>query len=582
MALPLASFDERCRCREHGRARSAPPFGIGLGIGLFLVGTPVIERIVNRSWTNTTIAPLDMGLLFVTGVAAATIAALLPARSLSNTSVLSALAGRRPIRPVRARTVTAGVICFVSGLFLLAVATAAADGSNGNNGNLFAFVAVLGGVGVLAGMCLASPLAITASTAVVSKLGASWRLSGRSLYRTRWRSAAVVTAIGVAGAFAVAGASVASNMDSNGDGATDLPRNVVLLRTNNSTNVSTIDSAVLRDVRDVVGPSAESMVYGLDVTAPTDDQLNDAYPDEFDSEPFANIVTPYEIEIADDELLDGMGLSATDRAALDEVGALTLWANYVSDDPSAPIEAPTIPSRLITGDGEIEFDAVGMQDPFTSRNGVNGYVMTERRADELGLDVMPTGIRFTAEDDLTGAQRRALDEIRFGDQGYSDAWIVGDETADDGNDAFADDGFWIDYQWVNWNPSETLVQAAIVAATLLLVLLVVAIGLSLAAVESRDERNTLIAVGASPSTLRRRSATTATVLAATGGVLAIPTGLLPVWVVTRVNDGTASIPWLSIAAIVVVVPLLVGAVALVGSAFIQRVRPPKVMQAFTD
>ena len=137
---------------------------------------------------------------------------------------------------------------------------------------------------------------------------------------------------------------------------------------------------------------------------------------------------------------------------------------------------------------------------------------------------------------------------------------------------------------MNSNPSETLVQAAIVAATLLLVLLVVAIGLSLAAVESRDERNTLIAVGASPSTLRRRSATTAVVLAATGGVLAIPTGLLPVWVVTLAASGdySATIPWLSIVAIVVVVPLLVGAVALVGSAIIQRIRPPKVMQAFTD
>ncbi len=528
--------------------------GIGAGIGLFLVGTPVIERIVNRSWAAATIAPLDMAVLFVTGVAAATIAALLPARSLANTSVLSALAGRRPIRPVQARTVAAGVICFASGLFLLAVATAAAEGSNGNDGDLFALVAVLGGVGVLAGMCLASPLAITASTAVVSKLGASWRLSGRSLHRTRWRSAAVVTAIGVAGAFAVAGASVASNLESSGDGATDLPRNVVLLRTSNSSDVSTIDPAVLRDVREVVGPSAESMVYGLDVAPPSDEQLNDAYPDESDpafdpNAPFLNVVTPYELTIADDQLVDGMGLSAVDRAALAEYGAITLWANYVSDDSGAPIEAPVVPSRLITGDGAIVFDAVGMQEPFASRNGVNGYLMTEQRASELGLGVIPTGIRFTAAEDVTGTQRRSLDQIRFGSDVFSDAWIVGDEAPTyQQEDGFNDDGFWIDYQWVNWNPSETLVQAAIVAATLLLVLLVVAIGLSLAAVESRDERNTLIAVGASPSTLRRRSATTATVLAATGGVLAIPAGLLPVWVVTRVNDGTASIPWLSIVA----------------------------------
>ena len=192
-----------------------------------------------------------------------------------------------------------------------------------------------------------------------------------------------------------------------------------------------------------------------------------------------------------------------------------------------------------------------MREPFTSRNGVNGYLMTEQFADELGFDVIPTGIRFTTTDEVTSEQRRALDEIRFGNDASTDVWIVGDEPATYPQDLGVDNGgFWIDYQWVDWTPSETLVQAAIVGATLLLVLLVVAIGLSLAAVESRDERNTLIAVGASPSTLRRRSATTATVLAATGGVLAVPTGLLPVWVVTRVNDATASIPWLSIVAIV--------------------------------
>ena len=557
--------------------------GIGLAIGLFLVGTPLIERIVNRSWTDTRIVPLDMVVLFLTGVAAATIAALLPARSLAKTSVLSALAGRRPIRPVQARTVAVGVVCFVSGLFLLTVATAGAQGSDGNDGDLFAMVAILGGLGVLAGMCLASPLAITASTALFSQLGASWRLSGRSLCRTRWRSAAVVTAIGVAGAFAVAGASVASNLDGSGTSdATDLPRNVVLLRSTDGTDASGLDPGILRDVRDVVGTSAESMVYGLDVAPPNDEQINDAFANT-DEMAFVYITTPNEVTVADDALIDGMGLSAADRAALDEVGAMALWGNFVSDDPNVPTEQPVSTGRLFTGDGEIGFDVIGVEDPFESRNGVSGYVMTEQQATELGIDVIPTGIRFTADDDITGTQRSALDEIRFGEDGFNDAWIVGDETAEYPN-VDNSGSFWIDYQYVNSNPSETLVQAAIVAATLLLVLLVVAIGLSLAAVESRDERNTLIAVGASPSTLRRRSATTAVVLAATGGVLAIPTGLLPVWVVTLAasGDDSATIPWLSIVAIVVVVPLLVGAMALVGSAIIQRVRPPKVMQAFTD
>jgi putative ABC transport system permease protein len=564
--------------------------GIVLALSMFMWGTPVLERIANRSWNGSTVAPVDIAVLFVTGVAAATIAALLPARSLANTSVLSALAGRRPIRPVQSRTVTAGVICFVSGLFLLAVAAAAAQGSvGGGETDLFAAVAVLGGVGVLAGMCLASPLAITGATAAASKLGASWRLSGRSLYRTRWRSAAVVTAIGVAGAFAVAGASVASNLESTSESPTDLPRDVVVVTTNNNSDVSTVDAAVLNDVRDVIGPSTESMVYGLDLAPPTDARLEAVYAEQ--SAPNAdpalgsNLITPSEIVVADDDLIDGMGLSASDRAALDEVGAMAVWATFVSDDPGAPIrspiESPVFRTRLVAGDGDFQFDAVGLQNPYTSRNGVNSYLMTEEYAAELGIGVIPAGIRFTAGDDLTSSQRRALDQIRFGDTDFSDVWIVGDEAA-----AFPSEQtrgrFWINYQYVTWTPSATLVQGAIVGATLLLVLLVVAIGLSLAAVESRDERNTLIAIGASPSTLRRRSATTATVLAATGGVLAVPTGLLPVWVVTWVNDDTASVPWLSIAAIVVIVPLLVGAVALIGSAIVQQLHPPKALRDFTD
>ena len=50
----------------------------------------------------------------------------------------------------------------------------------------------------------------------------------------------------------------------------------------------------------------------------------------------------------------------------------------------------------------------------------------------------------------------------------------------------------------------------------------------------------------------------------------------------RTLSTTRSAGLVSIVAIVVVIPLLVGGIALVGSAIIQRIRPPKVMQAFTD
>lgn len=555
--------------------------GIAAGVGLFLLGTPLVERIAGRSWTNTTIRPLDLLVLFLTGTAAATLAALLPSRSLANTSVLQALAGRRPIRPVRARTVSIGVLSFVAGLFLLTVAAAAGQASQGGDNDLFALVAVLGGVGVLAGMCLASPVAITVSTAVASRLSASWKLSGRSLSRTRWRSAAVVTAIGVAGAFAVAAGTVATGLD---DGATDEPTDMPLdqatLRTQYGTavaDISSLDPQVLREVRSVLDPAAESVISGIDLQQPSDAEYSAAF-DAAATRDDANFITAADITIADEALLDGMGISAADRANLDEVGALALpWYFPTGDvDPAA---TPDARLRLIGPGTEVTFDAAPIQD-HESRNGVGGVVMTEALADELGLDVIPVGIRFNTDGDLTSTQRRQLDEIRFGTP-IVDSWIVGDESTAF-EDLRDDRGFWIDYQYVNLTPSMALIQAAIAGAALLLVLLVVAIGLSLAAAESREERNTLIAVGASPTTLRRRSATTATLLAATGGLIAVPTGLVPVAVVQRTLDNPLEVPWLSVLAVAVVIPVLVGMTALAGSAALQRIRPPRVLQDRAD
>lgn len=560
--------------------------GIVIGVGLFLLGTPIIELIAGRSWSNTTIRPFDLLVLLITGSAAATIAALLPARSLANTSVLQALAGRRPIRPVRARTVTAGIACFGAGIFLLAVAAAAGEANSGGGGgddNLFALVAVLGGVGVLAGMCLASPIAITASTAVASRLSASWKLSGRSLYRTRWRSAAVVTAIGVAGAFAVVAGTLAGGLDDQTDeGATDMPYNQAILRTNiggELTDASATDPKVLREVRSVMAPAAESMMYGIDLPQPSEKQYSAAF-EAAESRGGGGFVTSYDIAIADETLLDGMGLSATDREMLDEVGAMALWRyGFGVDDGPSFDDSDTETLRLLGPGTEFEFD-VGLFQDNASRNGVASIVMTEATADDLGLDVIPIGIRFNGDESLTASQRRQLDAIRF-DTAIVDSWIVGDEPADYSS-VENNRGFWIDYQYVNYTPSKALVQAAIAGAALLLVLVVIAIGLSLAAAESRDERNTLIAVGASPKTLRRRSATTATLLAVTGGVLAVPTGLIPVAVVMRTVDTPVTVPWMSILVLIVVIPIIVGIIALIGSSAMQRIRPPKVMQDRVD
>ncbi len=141
-----------------------------------------------------------------TGVAAATIAALLPARTAAQIPTLTALSGRRPVGAVPRRLVPIGLALFGGGLFLLALAAGGSVAERGTSAdsNLLAAAAVLGGLGVMFGACCASPLAVSAAASVGARLPASWRLAARSMGRLRTRSAGVVTAIAVTGGVALA------------------------------------------------------------------------------------------------------------------------------------------------------------------------------------------------------------------------------------------------------------------------------------------------------------------------------------------------------------------------------------------
>ena len=124
--------------------------------------------------------PFDLVVIVATGTLAATIAALVPARSASRVPVLAALAGRRPLGVVPRRLVPVGLATFALGVFLLFLG-ASSDGG----GDAAAAAAVLGGVMVLAGMCCCSPLAIDTMSRASARVGRSWRFAGRSLGRTR-------------------------------------------------------------------------------------------------------------------------------------------------------------------------------------------------------------------------------------------------------------------------------------------------------------------------------------------------------------------------------------------------------------
>ena len=121
-----------------------------------------------------------------------------------------------------------------------------------------------------------------------------------------------------------------------------------------------------------------------------------------------------------------------------------------------------------------------------------------------------------------------------------------------------------------------------------MVLLIVAIALSLAAAEGRDERDVLVAIGARPPTMRKVAAYKAAVLTVGGALLAIPIGFLPIAAVLSaghsLNTRTKQLrfPWQLTVGLVIVIPLIASFVAWVGSWIAQTARPTKMSTLSND
>ena len=138
---------------------------------------------------------------------------------------------------------------------------------------------------------------------------------------------------------------------------------------------------------------------------------------------------------------------------------------------------------------------------------------------------------------------------------------------------------WIQHPYESFEASRALVTAAIIGVATLLSLGVVALGLSLSAAETRDERDVLAAIGARPRALRRLAGAKAAVLSSTGTLIGIPLGFIPVVVVTRAasldrfEPISPVFPWLQVGLLVIVVPVIATLATIAASGIALRVRP---------
>lgn len=576
--------------------------GVAVGFVALPFVTPLIERhIVHHELRAYRISIVHLVVIAVTAIVAATVAAAVPARSAARVPVMTALAGRRPAgRPAR-WLVPTGLALLAGGLGLVAVAALGAQGGN-QSSDVWAALAIIGVTAMVLGTCCAAPLVVERVGGLGRRASLSWRLALRSLARSRTRSSAVVAAIAVAVGGAVAAGAVAESLiTSNGACCPpDLPADAVVLMGWQDTAIAAGPNGLddLDPLSDVTLP--DGAVSGIQQIVPD----SEVFPIEvatFDPIPFDSSMDwndPRGPMIATPAVLDLIGLSSADRDTLAEVGAIQPtrvvgYADdsfYVTDGPSlADPESDLFQMQYQAEAGTIEVPYAIAADP-VQRSWILQLLMTEEAALDAGFSIVQTGVIVRSGSPLTEVQRDELALLaRDFDGTPFDAFIEpGDPPR---TEAASQTGtsevvhFNLQYDEPRWRGSSStdlwIARLVILSAALAITLLVVSIGLALAAAEGREERDTFTIVGAKPSSMRRQAAARAAVLALVGIGLGVPLGFVPTWVVDRVTssagpssyDAPIGFPWLVVVALVVVIPAVVAGTAWAASGLGQRFRP---------
>jgi putative ABC transport system permease protein len=551
--------------------------GVAIGLTVLTLGRSTIERIDGNQLDSFQFSPLYLALIALTGTVAATAAALVPARTASRVPVMAALAGRRPLGTVPGRLVPRGVGLAALGSLLLVVGVLSRNG-----GAAPTFAAMVGGVFVLVGMCCCSPLAVDLLGTACGRLSGTWRLAGRGLSRTRTRSAAIVTAIAVIGALTMSGAAAIAATVPNGDGMRELPSDALMLVPNRDLEVPATTVGDLEPVPD--DPVPADLAADVEAIVPTarwsPRRIASWDPAPVDMSDPASQAAWWQFVVADEAMLDLYELSDIDREALERTGVLV---NSPWFDPDGLLDVADLGIVTVpTESGDIELP-VAVRDEVRRRREDDGYefvgifapgdfLITEEAAIAAGFEIVTSGGFLRSDRPLTDAQRTAVQSLIYGT-----SIALGDYYADVPRLETTEMSRWSPYlDWPGHTTSETATQGILVGVAFVLTLLVVAIGLALAAAEGVAERDVLVAVGGRPSTMRSMAAVKAVVLTVTGLVLAVPFGLLPTYAVLRATDHAFHVPWLVVGSLVVAVPLLAGGITWLVSAIGQRIRPLRI------
>jgi hypothetical protein len=280
-------------------------------------------------------------------------------------------------------------------------------------------------------------------------------------------------------------------------------------------------------------------------------------------------VPPRLVSVTDPAVLQLIGLSGRDAATLGRYGAIALRVD--SDSPGKTTGSRPLNTQLDVGANPSQtITAAVSQDTTRAIGDGGGFFITPAKARELGLKIVDAGVIVHNPTPLDKSQRASISvlEQSLFSQRASAAVLAWSGTGSGG-------------------VSNTEVRQIVLGIVVLLALIVLAMSLALSAAETRDERDILVSLGARPSTMRAVSSWKAALLSASGALVAVPTGFIPVAVVYLAIAKPGEVahipfPWTTILQLVIAAPLIAAAVAYAGSSLAQKLRPTRMSTFATD
>lgn len=490
--------------------------GVVLGLGGTWAALPAMQGVVDRVVDGLRVDPVWLVGPAILGTVAAVVGAWWPARSVARLPVLTALSGRRPTPAPSRSGLVKGLVLAGAGVGLCLV------GSSSLGGNSFVFLA--GSIAVVLGAGLTSPWLLEQLGRTARFLPAGPRLAVRDAARFRTRNGPIVTAAMAGLAASISIGAVVTSLDAS-DAAEHrpmLPTDVLFVQDGGVQGAGQVVSAAVGRPAAAVRPLAASVVE------PAGDTDDAGY------EHVHGAVVEPEVAVALAGADAGADLSAGRAVALRDTG---LEHVELRMDDGETLGPPLAAFPVVVH--EVEFDVDRWLLPL---------VLIPATAETL--DVVQVGPG--AWTDHLILLDREVDEATLGDAARAAASL--------GPEVFvtAELGYQSDY--AGFARFATIVGG-------LAGLLLVAIAIALAAAESRGDLRTLAAVGAGRGTRRSLAAGRALLLSGLGGLLAVPVGLVPAAALLTTLTGRPPLvlPWQAIGVVVLLVPLLATAGAVLAS-----------------